>query len=634
MRASCKKFKLLAISRFARATLIFSFLALITGCGGGGGGGASLSNNAALADLILSFVELDQTFQPSQTDYTASVNFLRHAVTVTPTSEDANASITVNGTSANSGQPSQQIDLAAGANSLITIAVTSEDGGTMETYTVDVTRQAVAAFAQQAYVKASNTDQDDQFAQSVALSGDTLAVGAYLEDSSASGVDPVDQGNDGTNALAHNAGAVYVFTRDAGGVWSQQAYLKASNPDQDDEFGYSVALSGDTLAVSAMKEDSSASGIDPVDAGNDATNGLAHDAGAVYVFTRDMGGTWSQQAYIKASNPDMGDWFGFSLALEDDTLVVGARREDSSATGVNPMDTGNDVTNGINHNAGAAYVFTRDMGGTWSQQAYVKSSNPGQSDFFGWSVALSGDTLAVGAAFESSDAMGVDGDGANDNAGAAGAAYVFTRDGGGTWSQQAYVKASNTEANDHFGSSVALNGDTLAVGAPPEDSSAVGVDPADQANDASGVNYNAGAVYVFGRSAVGVWSQQAYIKASNTDSPARFGSSLAMTGNTLAVGAYAEASNAMNVNGDQNNTLANLSGAVYVFARDASSTWSQIAYVKASNTGASDNFGLSVAMQNDTLAVGAPAEDSIDTGIDGDQLDDTASSSGAAYVRR
>ena len=275
------------------------------------------------------------------------------------------------------------------------------------------------------------------------------------------------------------------------------------------------------------------------------------------------------------------------------------------------------------------------MGGTWSQQAYVKSSNPGQTDFFGSSVALSGDTLAVGATFESSDATGVDGDGTNDNAASSGAAYVFTRDGGGTWSQQAYVKASNTESGDHFGSKVALHGDTLAVGAPEEDSNATGIDPADQGNDGmSGVNYNAGAVYVFGRSASGIWSQQAYIKASNTDSPARFGSSLAMTDSTLAVGAYAEGSNAMNVNGDQNNTLANLSGAVYLFARDASSTWSQIAYVKASNTGASDNFGISVAMQNDTLAVGAPAEASNATGIDGDQLNNTATVSGAAYVRR
>ncbi|MDW8312587.1 MAG: FG-GAP repeat protein, partial [Burkholderiales bacterium] len=144
--------------------------------------------------------------------------------------------------------------------------------------------------------------------------------------------------------------------------------------------------------------------------------------------------------------------------------------------------------------AQARYPVTIDP--TFVQQAYVKASNTGAGDWFGWSVALSGDgnTLAVGARLEDSSATGVNGDESNDSAFDSGAVYVFVRSGT-TWSQQAYIKASNTEEWDVFGSSVALSsdGNTLAVGAPWEDSNATGVN-GDQSNDSAS---GSGAVYVF-----------------------------------------------------------------------------------------------------------------------------------------
>ncbi len=165
--------------------------------------------------------------------------------------------------------------------------------------------ESTPAFAQQAYIKASNTEADDRFGFSVALSGDTLAVGTRFEASAATGID-----GDQSNNSADEAGAVYLFTRDGAGVWSQQAYLKASNTDAFDQFGVSVALSGDTLAVGGYLDDSAATGIDA-----DQSNNNARNSGAVYVFTRDGAGVWSQQAYLKASNTDGDDWFGFNLAL-------------------------------------------------------------------------------------------------------------------------------------------------------------------------------------------------------------------------------------------------------------------------------------------------------------------------------
>ena len=144
-------------------------------------------------------------------------------------------------------------------------------------------------------------------------------------------------------------------------------------------------------------------------------------AGAVYVFTR-SGGTWSQQAYVKASNTDADDYFGWGVALAGDgnTLAVGARYEDGNSTGIN-----GDPADRTASSAGAVYVFTRSS--NWSQQAYVKANNTEIADWFGASVALSGDgnTLAVGANRESSNATGINGDPANNLASEAGAVYVY-----------------------------------------------------------------------------------------------------------------------------------------------------------------------------------------------------------------
>jgi len=279
-------------------------------------------------------------------------------------------------------------------------------------------------WSQQAFVKASNTGLGDWFGMRVALSadGNTLAVGAPEESSSAKGVD----GNQWDNSSS-GSGAAYVFAR-IDGIWSQQAYLKASNtgmPKYDiarlgaDAFGSSLAVSADgsTLAVGAPGEGSSATGIN----GNQGDT-TADESGAVYVFTR-SGTTWSQQAYMKASNTRGHHDFGCSVALSvnGNTLAVGARYEDSSATGIN----GNQGDTSAGH-SGAAYVFTRS-GTTWSQQAYVKASNTHAGDYFGWSVALSADgrTLAVGAPWERGRTTGINGNQGSVGPFARGAVYLY-----------------------------------------------------------------------------------------------------------------------------------------------------------------------------------------------------------------
>jgi hypothetical protein len=444
-----------------------------------------------------------------------------------------------------------------GANDFFGVSVAlSADGNTLavgaffedsSSGAVYVYSRSGGAWSQQVYVKASNAGVGDLFGISVALSadGNTLAVGAYWEDSGTTGV------NSTPNEAAADSGAVYVFIR-SGGVWSQQAYVKASNTGAGDFFGVSVALSadGDTLAVGAVHEDSGTTGV------NSTPNEVASNSGAVYVFSR-SGGAWTQQAYVKASNAGVGDLFGISVALSADgnTLAVGAYFEDSGTTGVN--STPNEAA----EDAGAVYVFSRS-GGVWSQQAYVKASNTGVDDFFGVSVALSadGNTLAVGADLEDSGTTGVDSM-PDEAAPSSGAVYVFSRSGG-VWSQQAYLKASNTGPADIFGISVALSadGNTLAVGATHEDSGTTGVNstPDEAAADS-------GAVYVFSRSG-GVWSQRSYLKSSNTGADDQFGRSVALSadGNTLAVGANGEDSGTTGMNSTPNEAAAD-SGAVYLY---------------------------------------------------------------------
>ncbi len=460
--------------------------------------------------------------------------------------------------------------------------------------------------SQRAYLKASNTGASDEFGYSVAISGDTVVVGAYNEDSSATGVN----GEQNDNS-AVNSGAAYVFTRD-GTTWSQEAYLKASNAEAGDNFGYSVAIFGDTIVVGAYGEDSAS----PIVNGDQNDNSTP-SSGAAYVFVR-SGTAWSQQAYLKSATILRADMFGNSVAISGDTVVVGAYGEDSMSTGVNSTFTKKASL------AGAAYVFTRD-GTTWSQQAYLKASNTELGDYFGWSVAVSGDTVVVGAFGEDSHATGMNGDQTDNSAVNSGAAYVFTRDGT-TWSQQAYLKASNTGASDQFGFSAAIAGDTVVIGAEYEDSQASGVNGDENDDSAT----DSGAAYVFTRDGT-IWSQQAYLKASNTGASDQFGFLVAISGDMVVVGAPYEDSQASGVNGDQNDNSAINSGAAYVFTRDGT-TWGQQAFLKASNTGAYDYFGFSLAIAGDTVIVAAPYEDSNASGVNGDQNNNSTANSGAAYV--
>jgi hypothetical protein len=307
-----------------------------------------------------------------------------------------------------------------------------------------------------------------------------------------------------------STGTAYVFT-DSGGSWVQSAELSAPGAS---EFGWSVAISGGTIAVGAP--------------------GPAAGSGAVYVFTG-SGGTWSTPTVVNAAG---ANFFGSSVALAGGTLVVGA----SDGAGASAD--------------GHVFVFT-DSGGPWAQQAELDGDPTGA---FGWSVATDGDTVVVGEPFA---AIG--------SGSANGKAYVFTG-AGGTWSAPTVLTASDAATGDQFGGSVAVSGGTAVIGA-------------------VGKNDHAGAAYVF--TAGSGWTQQAELAASDGGANDQFGASVALSGGNLLVGAFGH-----------NPVVGNFVGVAYLFS-GAGASWPQQAELSANDAADQDHFGWSVAMSGSTLLVGA-----------------------------
>ncbi|WP_041522544.1 hypothetical protein [Gilvimarinus agarilyticus] len=358
------------------------------------------------------------------------------------------------------------------------------DNSTADSGAVYVYQAGDSGWQQQARLKASNAEEQDFFGVRVALSADgsRLAASAPYEDSEASGID----GDQDDNSV-ELAGAVYLFEQ-ADSSWSQQAYIKPSVPSWHDSpcfdprppgiecysttpsrFGYSLAFAddGNMLAVGSPGDNSSSGGIN-----GDAEDFKARSSGAVHILRYTDAG-WAHSDYIKAAVPGINDEFGLSLSLSSDgtRLAVGAPYEDGSEAG---PEADAEVIGEAD--SGAAYVFTYD--GSWQQQQYLKAEENDEDNLFSWQVMLSGDgnTLVAGTPRDDSDALAIGSDWDNNRAPSAGAAYVYQLTGD-HWALGNYLKASNTDANDTFGRTLALSrdGQTLAITASGEDGSGTGV---------------------------------------------------------------------------------------------------------------------------------------------------------------
>jgi uncharacterized repeat protein (TIGR01451 family) len=311
------------------------------------------------------------------------------------------------------------------------------------------------------------------------------------------------------------------------GVLTEQAKLTGTGDargDADERFGSAVAVDGDTAVVGAPWHDLP-----------------GQNTGAAYVFVR-TAGVWTLEAKLSPVGPPAVTGFGISVAVSGDTVVVGTQDYWSKA----------------------AYVFVRS-GGAWTQQAQLVGSDTQSFDDFGAAVSVSGDTVVVGSP-EDTTGFGS----------SSGSAYVFVRSGG-VWTEQQKLLPADLAADDHFGQSVSVSGDSVVAGSPGDD---------------TGLGINAGSAYVFVRSGA-VWGQESKLTAPGGVSGDGFGSSVSMRLDAAAVGAPAESAGLSGV------------GAVHVFRR-AAGVWSEEQRIVAS--GSSKGFGAAVALDTDTLVVGAPDE--------------------------
>ncbi|WHI47877.1 FG-GAP repeat protein [Microbulbifer sp. VAAF005] len=432
------------------------------------------------------------------------------------------------------------------------------------------------------YFKSGNTDAGDQFGWSVAVSddGSVIAVGATGEDSN--------ELSEFNNA-ASGSGAVYIFDYGEDG-WVYRDVLKASVVESGAAFGSAVSVSGDgnTLAVGAYKEN-----------GEDDN----FSAGAVHIFTRENL-EWTHSAKLRADNHGYYDFFGRALSLSGNgtTLAVAAPSEDSSVTGISAG-----FDNDYALDSGAVYIF-QYSGVEWNQEAFLKASDSNAGMDFGSSVSLSddGSILAVGA---------IGGNGAK------GAAYIFSNSDG--WVQEQLLTAGNANIGDRFGWDVSFSGDGTLLAVSATLQAGASQDP----DDLSG--YNNGAVYLFSHDG-DAWFQDEYLKASNTDEGDVFGSAISLNtdGSLLAVGSQ-ESSAGKGFDADASDNSAANAGAAYLYKK-MDGQWVESAYLKAKNTDAGDYFGTSIAISGDgnTLVVGASEEQ----GSGADQDINDADAAGAVYI--
>jgi hypothetical protein len=355
---------------------------------------------------------------------------------------------------------------------------------------------------------------------------------------------------------SEDAGAVYVVSR-FGSYWRSPEKLVSPDRQEFDQFGYSVAIHGSTLAVGAPGEDHDGTGTSS--SSTSQANYVAN-SGSVYLFTR-VNGAWAFTAKLTAPVRASGDLFGSSLALNGTTLFVGAPQEDEDASNANPLT-----------NAGAVYRFTL-LNGTWTLNQKITASDRAAGDEFGGALDFDGTTAVVGARF--ADVSSVQN---------AGAAYTYVA-GASAWSEQGKLTASDGGTNDFYGKSVSVYNQRVAIGSPG--------------------NLTKGAAYVYFLSS-GTFGSEAKWTASDAQSMDQFGHALSLHGDTLAVGAFGEdhdlSGTASSTTGSGN--LSN-AGSVYI-ARINSNSLTQYQKVVSSSRTAQANFGYSVDVFQESMFVGAP----------------------------
>jgi hypothetical protein len=429
---------------------------------------------------------------------------------------------------------------------------------------------ALVKWKQQAYLKSDQIRASSLYGYAVSIDGNWMVVGAPRESSGATGV----SGTVSSDIAATDSGAAFVYKRDAAGQWKLDAYLKPDNTYPGQHFGYSVAISGNTIIIGAPDETSPAAGV----SGTGATNFSGSPYGAAYTFKHN-GTHWVKENYIKPIGPYSGARFGTSVAIFRDTLVVGAPGFGTPA------------------NAGAAYVFTRSTG-NWTQRTAL-SEGIGDNNF-GTRVAIYDTTIGIASVTSVNTAT------------------VSVYEGSGaSWTKTDTLTALMPESTDLFGSSVSIYKDRIAVGAPGERGATLGV-------PTTGISFVAGtirgAAFVYKKSG-SAWPLSTYVKPTSSSTAQLFGKSVSLFENTLVVGAPG---------------YSNDDGMVYTYKIDSSNFYHPKTYTPG-NPNIKNSFGDSVSISNSAIVIGGQFESSGSSpGVQNIEIYNSAStgatSSGAAWL--
>jgi hypothetical protein len=353
--------------------------------------------------------------------------------------------------------------------------------------------------------------------------------------------------------------------------WTEVTKVVASDREYTAWFGSAVGISGHTVIVGAYQQDD-----------ENADQNFILDEGAAYLFEKDGSGYWLQKQKITASDKDYADWFGSSVGISGDYVIVGAYVEDEDTTGSNTLD-----------GAGSVYIFKRNGYGIWTEVQKIVPSDRNSFDYFGFSSAISGNYALVGAILK--DIYG--------------AAYVFERDGQGIWHEIQRLNGDYLNGSE-FGYSVSIDGDFAIIGAPYE-----------RIEDDLGVpvKWNVGAAYIFQRDSYGNWNRINKLVAPNRDEDELFGISVSLAGNYAIVGSNGEEED------EQESDSLYRAGAAYIYEKDGSNHWNLVQKIVPSDRASYDEFGFSVSISGNIAAIGAPINDV-------DDEDDTHYTIGSVYL--
>jgi len=427
------------------------------------------------------------------------------------------------------------------------------------------------AYIQTAKIVSPDRAENDEFGVSVSIFEDYALIGSWHQNDTI-----------GDSIIVEDAGAVYCYKKDEANNWVMNQKIVASDPDTNHWFGRSVSIYDTYCVIGSHGNTTDSNGENKL-----------FRSGAAYIFELDNDGNWVEIQKIVSSDRNREEAYGYSVALDEDYLVIGNYKDCQDENGEDSI-----------YFAGSAFIYERDVNNIWDEVQKIVASDRDYLDIFGNEVSISGNYIIVGAVYEDEDING------SNTLQYAGSAYIFERDDFGNWNETQKIVASDRSSNVRFGFSVSVFDEYAIVGANFDHNGLVGMD------SLSG----AGSAYIFERNNNGIWTEIQKIVASDRSSADNFGSSVSQSSDTAVISAIGEA------DGNGGGNPAPGSGSAYIFVHENNGNWSEIQKIAATDRDTADYFGFSTSIYGNSIIIGALREDEDSNG------QNTIINAGSAYI--